>query len=232
MKNILAKFTGATDVSDIEKKKEILNQQFCYLAKELLYGGYFLVDEKKKIYLDDIEFYYHEEGEGGLKDPIMYHTNDREGKQLPYYGLGRLNLHISGIDITFENEEKHYRASFLIRGFHVNEGEYDDCSTHIYDELLYMGVPFDKSIEIEWINMDLPGKENYHPQGEMRYNVPAAEECFIKNAKGKYEKYPIKGITEIPSTSNKEYFKASNKIYKRCDRPWRFYKPGLPIKKI
>lgn len=230
MKNILAKFTGATEVSDIEGKKVILNQQFCEMAKELLYGGYFLVDEKKKIYMDDIEFYYHEEGDGGLKDPIMYHTNDHEGKELPYYGLGRLNLHISGIDVTFENEEKHYRASFLIRGFHVNEGEYDDCSTHIYDELLYMGVPFDKSIEIEWINMDLPGKENYRPkEGERRYNVPA-EEHFKINAKGKYEKYTQ--ITTIPSLEAKEYFKASNKVYKRCDRPWRFYKPGLPMKKI
>ena len=144
MKTILEKFTGATEEKSLEQKERKLYIQFCNMAKELLYGGYFLIDEKKKIFLDDIEFYYHEEGdehEGKLKDLAMYHTNDHEGRErntkLPYFKIGRLNLHQSGVDVTFENEEKSYRASFLIRGFHVDGMEYDSHSLHIYDKMLY-----------------------------------------------------------------------------------------------
>lgn len=237
LENILKKFTGVVDEPQ-ENKLAKLNEQFVEMAKELLYGGYFLVEIKdenekitheKKIYLEDIEFYYHEEGERGLKDPIMYHTNDHEGKELRYFELGRLNLHISGVDVTFENERKAYRASFLIRGFRVNDGKYDDCSTHVYDELLFMGVPIGKAIEIKWISEDLPGKNNYAAEGKIRYNV-AAEKCFIKNAKNKYEKIPIEEAIVIPLDKEK-YYCVSGNVYERCNRKWRFYKNGIVIKK-
>ena len=139
---ILSLFTGVTDKSDNEKKEKELSKQFGQLAERLLYGGYFSVNNKR-IYLEEIEFYYHEE-EGSLKDPAMYHTNAHQGKEsLEYFVPGSLNCHVSGIDVTFENEEKKYRASFLIRGYRVerfNDGEwkvkegkaFEKRSTYIY----------------------------------------------------------------------------------------------------
>ena len=187
MIEILKAFKGVVDIPQ-EHKLASLNEQFRGMAKELLYGGYFLIEGKTRICLDDIEFYYHEEEEDGLKDPIMYHTNDHEGKEIPYFEIGRLNLHISGIDVTFENEEKKYRASFLIRGLHVENYDkpynpcstqienYDPCSTHIYDEMLYMGVPLGKPIEIEWVTKDLPPKDSFKlSEGEWRKNVAEYE---------------------------------------------------------
>ena len=241
LKNILKSFNGVREESNEHCKMEKLQEQFCSLAKELLYGGYFLIDGKTRICLDDIEFYYHEEGEGGFKDPIMYHTNDHEGKEIPYFEIGRLNLHISGVDVTFENEEKKYRASFLIRGFHVENDDkpynpystqienYDPCSTHIYDKMLYMGVPLDRAIEIEWVTNDLPDMNTYKPIADKRYNV-VAKEHFIKNAKNKYEKRPLD--EEVPLPLNKDEFisGSSGKVYRRCTRQWRFYKAGINIK--
>ena len=95
-------------------------------AKEILLGGYFLIDKKYIIDLGSIELYYHEE-EGEIKDYIMYHTNDHPSKSrvfnleggYPYFEFGSFNLHQSGIDVTFENEDQKYRASFLIRSYRV-----------------------------------------------------------------------------------------------------------------
>ena len=219
MNDILKIFQGVVDLPNDQKLAD-LDKQFCQMAKELLYGGYFLIEGKKRLYLDDIEFYYHEEGSDGLKDPIMYHTNDNEGKgnEIPYFEMGRLNLHISGVDVTFENEAKHYRASFLIRGFHVDDHEYDEHSTHVYDEMLYMGFPLGKPIEIEWVSEDQEGKENYIPKGEPRQNVAEYE---YKN--GKYSKIEYLEKEFDPNM----YFRYSGKIYKKCQRKWRFRKPIL-----
>jgi len=219
MNDILKIFHGVVDLPNDQKLAD-LDKQFCQMAKELLYGGYFLIEGKKRLYLDDIEFYYHEEGSDGLKDPIMYHTNDNEGKgnEIPYFEIGRFNLHISGVDVTFENKAKHYRASFLIRGFHVDEHEYDGHSTHVYDEMLYMGLPLGKPIEIEWVSEDQDGKENYIPKGEPRQNVAEYE---YKN--GKYSKIEYHEKVFDPNM----YFRYSGKIYKKCQRKWRFRKPIL-----
>jgi len=228
--SILESFKGVREISDEHLKMKELDRQFHHMAKELLYGGYFLIEGKTRICLDDIEFYYHEEGEEGLKDPIMYHTNDHEGKEIPYFEIGRLNLHISGVDVTFENVEKKYRASFLIRGFHVENDEepynpcsteiknFDPCSTHIYDKMLYMGVPLSKSIEIEWVSKDLDGKETYKPKGEWRKN--AAE--FEINKNGKYIKKLVVGAFD----ENKHFHYGKND-YVRCQRPWRFKKENI-----
>ena len=58
---------------------------------------------------------------------------------------------MAGIDITFENEEKHYRASMLIKKYKVCD--YDGCkwvtkekkecevrSTYIYEDM-FMNIP-------------------------------------------------------------------------------------------
>ena len=235
MKTILEKFTGATEEKSLEQKERKLYIQFCNMAKELLYGGYFLIDEKKKIFLDDIEFYYHEEGdehEGKLKDLAMYHTNDHEGRErntkLPYFKIGRLNLHQSGVDVTFENEEKSYRASFLIRGFHVDGMEYDSHSLHIYDKMLYMGIPIGNPIEIEWITEDLPGKDSYIPNGFPRVNIAAEYEFMpYKNGNGGNIKKKETDIYPDPLDPVK-FFKSNKLVYKRCQRSWRFFKTDIP----
>ena len=144
----------------------------CFLpcAEEILCGGYFLVNGKSIIDIGSVELYYHEEGENGrIKDPIMYHTNDKgsyskfynKENGLPYFILGSFNPHTSGIDVTFESEKNRYRASFLIRSYRVLENEddlkndrinFDTCSTHIYDDLFPKGVFFGKNekFKIEW----------------------------------------------------------------------------------
>ena len=87
----------------------------------------------------------------------------------PYFTIGSFNLHPSGVDITFENEKKKYRASFLIRSYRVltneeelinKEIEYDPYSTHIYDDLFYSGLLLstNERTKIEWIEYDKGGK--------------------------------------------------------------------------
>lgn len=237
MIDILKQFKGVVDIPTEKGKLDSLYEQFRLMSKELLYGGYFLIEGKTRICLDDIEFYYHEEGDGGLKDPIMYHTNDHEGKEIPYFEIGRLNLHISGVDVTFENEEKKYRASFLIRGFHVeNDDEpynpcsteiknFDPCSTHIYDKMLYMGIPLGSAIEIEWVSKNNPENTPNELVGTPRKNVAEYEidenGRYKKDERGKYVKEP----QNIQKSYNKDlFFSSSNNIYKRCQRKWRFKK--------
>jgi hypothetical protein len=142
-------------------------------------------------------------------------------------------LHVSGVDVTFENPSKQYRASFLIRGFHVEidevEKPYDPYSTHIYDKMLYMGLPLGKPIEIEWVTKNLQDKDCCNPIVGKRYNVPA-EEHFIKNAKNKYEKRPLKETVSKPLNKDDFFSDSAGNVYRRCTRLWRFYKVGLNLK--
>ena len=169
-----------------------LYEEFVNLARQLFFDGHFEVAVEgkcnRKIYLQAIEFYYHEEDENGIKDPVMYHSNDHEKRELPYFEIGRFNMHQSGVDVTFENPQKHYRASFLIRAysFEPNPTEKKKCevrSTHIYDDMFFMGVPMDKSIEITWAN-DNEDSSNWKSNGMWRLNVADYE----KDEKGKYIK--------------------------------------------
>lgn len=225
MIDILKQFKGVVDIPTEKEKLDSLDEQFRLMAKELLYGGYFFIEGEKRLYLDDIEFYYHEEMADGLKDPIMYHTNENEGKgkDIPYFELGRLNLHVSGVDVTFENPDKHYRASFLIRGFHIgcsayDPHAYDSHSTHVYSEMLYMGVPLGKTIEIKWVNEKQPEKDTYIPKGEWRKNVAEYE---YKG--GKYSKIECNEKDFDPN----KYFRYSGHVLKKCSRKWRFKKYDL-----
>lgn len=216
---ILASFTGVTSLKSHEDKESFLNTEFARIAKEILYGGYFFIEGRKKLYVEDIEFYYHEEDEGGLKDPVMYHTCAHENNtNLPYFELGRLNLHTSGVDVTFENPKLHYRASFLIRGFRIEGKPFDCHSTHIYDKMLYMGIPLGKPIEIEWISEDLEGKQSYEPQGEPRQNVAQ----YVLDNKGNYIKK--EWIADSLNPIKEEHFKYGKHTFVQCPRKWRFRK--------
>lgn len=183
-----------------KKGAEMIAKVFLPIAKYAIYGGHFHVECTNNggsgydIKLNKIELYYHDENEGGHIDPIMYHTNlhtpyylkDRGIKTYPYYALGALNLHTSGIDVSFENEAKQYRASFLIRDFTVYDAEdgkviskvmADPYSTHAFDWFFPNGICEVTMKQITWIE-DMPDKkaEKCSIGQDVRQNVPLYDE--------------------------------------------------------
>jgi hypothetical protein len=200
-------------------------------AKQILCEGYFLVNGKYIIDLGAIELYYHEE-EGNIKDYIMYHINDNKKNKtkirendggLPYFKFGSFNLHQSGIDVTFENEEKKYRASFLIRSYRVlktddglypenDNTKYDPHSTHIFDDMFYNGYG---NTEIVWVPTDRKRGEMEHLE---RVNVAVYEKIDDK----KEAKISDKEYLEDPAKYIKVKVKGSYKYYERDMKPWRF----------
>ena len=78
----LAGFTDVTNIKPDSEKRAILSKQFSEVATKIFNSGCFEVNGCRRIYPTDIEFYYHEEVEGGLLDPIMYHTNLNNKEQV------------------------------------------------------------------------------------------------------------------------------------------------------
>ena len=152
-------------------KEEELQKFFKELASAFIYGGYIQVRNDYRVYIKTVEFYFHSETENGIKDPIVYHRNNKsvEGN-IPYFPLMSLHAHASGYDITFENKVKQYRASALIRAYEIldiaknvyyvydrtikkfrqhkeNEQIWNGQSTYLYDFLNGFG-----SEGIFWVN--------------------------------------------------------------------------------
>lgn len=95
---------------------EIFRKQ---LAPYFLYGGYIHVLGRYRIYIQRVEFYFHSENDG-IKDDIVYHRNDYHVEGiLPYFLPYTVHAHASGFDIAFENPQKEYRASALIRAYEI-----------------------------------------------------------------------------------------------------------------
>ena len=169
-----------------------------YCAKDILCNGYFLVNNKYIIDLGAIELYYHEE-DGSIKDYAMYHIPEHyqspktkvfqlekeDNGNLPYFKFGSFNLHQYGVDVTFENPEKKYRASFLIRSYRVLKVEdvtngypkytttdFDHHMSHIFDDMFYEGFP----THITWVK--------YHKgvtiEQDIRKNLPKKD--FVENS--------------------------------------------------
>lgn len=187
------------------------------------------------IYPSVIELYYHEEENGRFKDPIMYHTNDRKlydfykdkyeeykgrkGRlsyfdkrginELPYFPFGSLNPHSSGIDITFENPEMRYRASFLIREYYISfDGKEPiriENSTDLYDDMLLNGITLDNADWIEWIDGDTA---SITVAPAPRKNVSAYEK--YNNAPELWRK------VVLGKNENGKY------IFKPCEFSWQF----------
>ena len=90
-----------------------IEQTFEEIAKTMLYDGYLKVRNEYRVYIKAVEFYLHAE-EGCLlnvSDPIVYHRNGKPHKgDVPYFPIMTLHAHVSGFDITFENEALKYRA--------------------------------------------------------------------------------------------------------------------------
>lgn len=141
-----------------------LTDAFTRLAPLFIYGGYIDAYGKYKVYIRTVEFYFHDETDapGAIKDPIMYHRNDKgTGGDTPYFPPMSLNTHTSGIDITLENEAQKYRAAALIREYSIfdtgkgnflllKNGTRDDRSTFIYNYL--NGFPIDGTSTIKWVD--------------------------------------------------------------------------------
>ena len=171
-----------------------------------------------------IELYYHEEGEGRFKDPIMYHTNDRKVwskenyfkdrgiESLPYFPIGSLNPHTSGIDVTFENAREHYRASFLIREYVVTyEGGKQIKvvnSTEIYDDMLLNGITLDNADWVEWCD----GEPIHQDQIERRWRKNVAD--YTEVSLGKWEKNNL--------VEGKDSFTLGGIKYVKCPFKWQF----------
>ncbi len=231
LKSILRLF----DVNRSEHKatatlsEDIIGKCFMPCAKDILCGGYILVNGEFKIDIRSIELYYHEE-DGEIIDPIMYHTNlnmknstiYKRMNELPYFEFGSLNLHTSGIDVTFENPSEHYRASFLIREYRILTANqelstadvpFDTHSTHLFDDMLYLGVPADKPLDLKWV------KDEFYRNCEIdelsRINV-----AQYKFENGKYEKDEI-SQKEAEELDDKA-FKYNRKWYRKCRRKWQF----------
>lgn len=134
LKECLQEFHAAQGVTE-DKKKEYLNPIFEQLARKILYGGFILVDDDYEVYIRTVEFYYHEEEAEGelLIDPMVYHRNGKfPNRSVPPFPLMSLHAHWSGFDITFEDPDKKYRASALIREFTVFDRHYGDNGSWVY----------------------------------------------------------------------------------------------------
>ena len=185
---------GQNKLSSSEEDARALElaKLFKPIAQLLLYGGCFEVysGEKlvRKVYPHTIEFYYHEEADGGFKDYIVYHRNKvsiKNGKEThmnpSFFKVGTINAHQSGIDITFESEERQYRASALIRAFrYEKDGEeiVDNRSTYLYDQL-FTGL--EMPITVQW-----KSKASYpdtEPKQGYRVNVFKYEPALEKDKK-------------------------------------------------
>ena len=163
MNGLIAALREFQKERDAQKK---LEDSFERIAKYLLYKGYFHCSERYNLHITSVEFYYHEEN-GKIKDPIVYHRNRRKYNRKnstmltetkPYFEIGTLNPHMSGIDITFEKNEE-YRASALIRAFRIYDKlnnlwlDENDRSTYVYD-YLFDGLNADKSLtQLDWIEI-------------------------------------------------------------------------------
>lgn len=234
---------GITFDGDRKAYSDAIANCFMKCARGIL-AGHFIVTSIIKgtkvnriIYPSVIELYYHEEGDGRFKDPIMYHTNDRKLydfykdkyeeykdrkgrlsyfdkrgiKELPYFPLGSLNPHSSGIDITFENPEMCYRASFLIREYYISfDGKEPiriENSTDLYDDMLLNGITLDNADWIEWVDGDAA---SITVAPAPRKNVSA------------YEKY-----NDAPELWRKVVFGKNENgkyIFKPCEFNWQFNK--------
>ena len=144
----LQEFKGAQSYNG-KSRLECVTEEFRILAQKFLFGGYIKVGDYYDIYIDNVEFYYHEEEGKGysesdrITDPIVYHRSAKfPDRKLPPFPIMTLHSHQSGIDIAFEDPDGKYRASVLIREFsvidHFNKKEErmaDSRSQYLFDYL-------------------------------------------------------------------------------------------------
>lgn len=169
--------------------------EFVCIAQTAL-SGHFLVNGRYKdivVRPTSIEFYYHEEQEGGIKDYIVYHKNSGNHRYLPFL-MGVLHNHASGIDISFESgdaPEKAVRASMLIREFDI-DGENEDRSTLLYEALYQQSSLFD-GISVKWVD----GEDVVNVTTYPRKNVALYDSNACKMS--------AKDYPDMPATDDRKY---------------------------
>lgn len=231
----------------------ILETEFFKLALSLIYSGHIEIKYNKetvyRIYINTVEFYFHSEGEYkdnklNVKDPIMYHRNERLGiknektgkKEIPYLPTMSLYAHNSGYDITFENGDLKYRASALIRAYTVENGENkiikrestqkgkqgkeelianDQRSTYLYDILNGFSLLNDGNNSISWEPDPLNNSEKLIISPRTNVLVSKNPESYDDK-----EEFSEKDIKEKEKVFVKK--QKSNKYNKRDLRPWQF----------
>jgi hypothetical protein len=230
----LKQFTGAPEKGDRKSRTDAVREDFVVLAKKMLFGGKFVVSENGQdlfsIEIRSVEFYYHEEKDvtdyERICDWIVYHKNTMN-KTKKAYSIGCLNSHVSGIDITFEDntipDDPRYRASALIRSYYVikngKKSEAEEHPTKIYDEIL-MQAPLigysirweDNKNKTDFTNDKLytgrrvnvfqydPPYESKNKKKEIlddREWAFSKEEVIIKHTNKKKEKYGLEHSTFI-----------------------------------
>lgn len=159
---------------------EDLTTQFEDIA-QIVFNGRFVVNEEYEIYPIDIEFYFHDEENGTIVEPQMYHIKD-----LPYFPVGSLCPNRSGVDMTFEREGK-YRASFLIRGYTYKSLVDNDIYTnrasskktnefkpqYLWEDLFGNASVFGGGLSIVWMDNDV--YEKVHIKSSKRIHVNKIE---------------------------------------------------------
>ena len=101
LENFTLSETSRKEILKSNTDKEYVPSEFIEIAKVAL-AGHFLVNDKISVHPTAVEFYYHEESNDGIKDPIVYHRNSKKGSK-SIFNFGILHNHVSGIDITFEH---------------------------------------------------------------------------------------------------------------------------------
>ena len=203
LENFTLSETYRKEILKSNTDKEYVPSEFIEIAKVAL-AGHFLVNDKISVHPTAIEFYYHEESNDGIKDPIVYHRNSKKGSK-SIFNFGILHNHVSGIDITFEHgdsPERAIRASMLIREFEI-DGKNENRSTMLY-EALYQQSSIFEGISAKWID----GKTEVEVESGYRKNVAQYDENGKKITK---EDQPNAFLTE-------------NKKYVQDLRKWQFKK--------
>lgn len=156
-----------------EANENTIQGMLAEIAVLVLSGGYFLVNEDTRIYPMDIEFYLYGEKESDkkipwIRDANMYH----KGKGVPYFPVvGTFYPHESGVDVTFENEEEEYRASFLIRQYKYEEGgKTVEKPRYLWEDLFgYESFFAEQGLRIKWV--DGPEDIDVTIETDVRFNL-------------------------------------------------------------
>ena len=80
----------------------------------------------------------------------MYH----KGKDVPYFPVvGTFYPHESGVDVTFENQDQQYRASFLIRAYkYENKGPVVNKPRFLWEDLFGYESFLGDGFNIKWVD--------------------------------------------------------------------------------
>lgn len=180
LEDTLKEFESKGGLTSREIKLNETPEEFKEIAQSIL-SGYFEVTSNVdktnvvKVIPTTVELYYFEERGKNNKDVKVYHRNEKAAKSrfnprlknkykdIPYFNIGDLNAHQSGVDITFESEKHGFRASALIREFKILNGkniavvdlraDKDDRSTYFYYALLSQ-INIFEGFRINWKDGD------------------------------------------------------------------------------